>query len=301
MTRNANRVKLDIMSQINHIKIVQAGRFLKLFKNDAQFATPIFRLNQQRKNLQFVIVFKVDDGDDFYVLNHSQKGYSERIWRVKTFTKTTLYQGMMSVPIKARESIQILQVPSDKKTLKDYITYYNQSQIDELLYGKSRDNDDIYDPFRDAHSAIFHTEPDKDDAMIYEDYQGIQDFHPFLAEADSYLPLSCTYNDPKRGISIEIQLMGWYYLGQQLKISWKPANRSHARWRSSIVAIDRKTRRYFFQGNIYQAKGTDPVFLDYLTFIFQDIGQNSRAAQAEFDRFIQEIKAQERMALLKLR
>ena len=86
---------------------------------------------------------------------------------------------------------------------------------------------------------------------------------------------------------------------QQLKINWKPDNQHNARWRSSVVAIDRKTRRYFFQGNIYQEKGTDPVFLENL--LFDCDLKNSRAAKAEFDRFIQEIKEQEREALLKLR
>ena len=76
--------------------------------------------------------------------------------------------------------------------------------------------------------------------------------------------------------------MGWYYHGQQLKISWKPDNQHNARWRSSVVAIDRKTRRYFFQGNIYQEKGTDPVFLENL--LFDCDLKNSRAAKAEFDR-----------------
>ena len=33
---------------------------------------------------------------------------------------------MAKVPVKARETIQILQVPSDKKQLKDYITYYDK-------------------------------------------------------------------------------------------------------------------------------------------------------------------------------
>ena len=76
-------------------------------------------------------------------------------------------------------------------------------------------------------------------------------------------------------------------------------NQLNARWRSSVVVIDRKTRRYFFQGNIYQEKGTDPVFLENLSFDC-DL-KNSRAVKAEFDRFIQEIKEQEREALLKLR
>ena len=45
--------------------------------------------------------------------------------------------------------------------------------------------------------------------------------------------------------------------------------------------------------------GTDPVFLENL--LFDCDLKNSRAAKAEFDRFIQEIKEQEREALLKLR
>ncbi|WP_288263885.1 hypothetical protein [uncultured Streptococcus sp.] len=286
------------MTQEKHIRLVKAGPFLKLFKRDTQYATPIFRIDQKRKNLQFVIVFKLDESADFYVLNRSEKGYSKELKRIKVFTKSQLYNAMAKVPVKARETIQILQVPSDKKQLKDYITYYDKESIDWLSYSKAVDFGDVYNPFRDAHSSLFHTDS-TDSAVSYDDYQGIQDFHPFSVLDNHAQALPCRYQDPIRQKTISLQLMGWYFLGQQLKISWKPDNQHNARWRSSVVAIDRKTRRYFFQGNIYQEKGTDPVFLENLLFGC-DL-KNSRAAKAEFDRFIQEIKEQEREALLKLR
>lgn len=292
------RVKLETMTQEKHIRIVKAGLFLKLFKKDTQYATPIFRIDQKRKNLQFVIVFKLDESADFYVLNRSEKGYSKELKRIKVFTTSQLYNAMAKVPIKARETIQILQVPSDKKQLKDFITYYDKASIDWLSYGKTVALADVYNPFRDAHSSLFHTDS-TDSAVSYDDYQGIQDFHPFSVLENHAQALPCRYQDPIRQKTISLQLMGWYFLGQQLKISWKPDNQHNARWRSSVVAIDRKTRRYFFQGNIYQEKGTDPVFLENLSFDC-DL-KNSRAAKAEFDRFIQEIKEQERVALLKLR
>lgn len=292
------RVKLETMTQEKHTRIVKAGPFLNLFKKDAQYATPIFRIDQKRKNLQFVIVFKLDESADFYVLNRSEKGYSKELKRIKVFTTSQLYNAMAKVPVKARETIQILQVPSDKKQLKDYITYYDKASIDWLSYGKTVALDDVYNPFRDAHSSLFHTDS-TDSAVSYDDYQGIQDFHPFSVLDNHAQALSCRYQDPIRQKIVSLQLMGWYFLGQQLKISWKPDNQHNARWRSSVVAIDRKTRRYFFQGNIYQEKGTDPVFLENLSFDC-DL-KNSRAAKAEFDRFIQEIKEQERVALLKLR
>ncbi|WP_423214542.1 hypothetical protein [Streptococcus equinus] len=286
------------MTQEKHIRLVKAGPFLNLFKKDAQYATPIFRIDQKRKNLQFVIVFKLDESADFYVLNRSEKGYSKELKRIRVFTKSQLYNAMAKVPIKARETIQILQVPSDKKQLIDYITYYDKASIDWLSYGKTVALDDVYNPFRDAHSSLFHTDS-TDSAVSYDDYQGIQDFHPFSVLDNHAQALPCRYQDPIRQKTISLQLMGWYFLGQQLKISWKPDNQHNARWRSSVVAIDRKTRRYFFQGNIYQEKGTDPVFLENL-LLDCDL-KNSRAAKAEFDRFIQEIKEQERVALLKLR
>lgn len=292
------RVKLETMTQEKHIRLVKAGPFLNLFKKDAQYATPIFRIDQKRKNLQFVIVFKLDESADFYVLNRSEKGYSKELKRIRIFTKSQLYNAMAKVPIKVRETIQILQVPSDKKQLKDYITYYDNASIDWLSYGKTVALDDVYNPFRDAHSSLFHTDS-TDSAVSYDDYQGIQDFHPFSVLDNHAQALSCCYQDPIRQKIVSLQLMGWYFLGQQLKISWKPDNQHNARWRSSVVAIDRKTRRYFFQGNIYQEKGTDPVFLENLSFDCDS--KNSRAAKAEFDRFIQEIKEQERVALLKLR
>ncbi|TFH46000.1 hypothetical protein E3305_01390 [Streptococcus equinus] len=286
------------MTQEKHIRLVKAGPFLNLFKKDAQYATPIFRIDQKRKNLQFVIVFKLDESADFYVLNRSEKGYSKELKRIKVFTKSQIYNAMAKVPIKARETIQILQVPSDKKQLKDFITYYDKASIEWLSYGKTVALDDVYNPFRDAHSSLFHTDS-TDSAVSYDDYQGIQDFHPFSVLDNHAQALPCRYQDPIRQKTISLQLMGWYFLGQQLKISWKPDNQHNARWRSSVVAIDRKTRRYFFQGNIYQEKGTDPVFLENL--LFDCDLENSRAAKAEFDRFIQEIKEQERVALLKLR
>ncbi len=297
MTISFDHVKLEIMMQKKHTRLVRAGKFLKLFKKDTQYATPIFRIDQKRKNLQFIIVFKLED-DDFYVLNRSEKGYSKELKRIKVFTKSQLYNAMAKVPIKARETIQILQVPSDKKLLKDYVTYYDKASIDWLTFGKKANLDDVYDPFRDAHSSLFHSD-DSDNAISYDDYQGIQDFHPFSVLDNHAQALPCRYQDPIRQKIVSLQLMGWYYHGQQLKISWKPDNQAKARWRSSVVAIDRKTRRYFFQGNIYQEKGTDPVFLENLSFDC-DL-KNSRAAKAEFDRFIQEIKEQERVALLKLR
>ncbi|UVF03629.1 hypothetical protein [Streptococcus equinus] len=287
------------MMQMKHTRLVQAGKFLKLFKKDTQYATPIFRIDQKRKNLQFVIVFKLDESADFYVLNRSEKGYSKELKRIKVFTTSMLYNAMMSVLIKARETIQILQVPSSRDDQKDYITYYNQADMDWIAYGKKID--DVYDPFRDAHSSIFHNEWQDEQLLSYEDYQGIQDFHPFSVKDDQANPLSCFYKDPIRKQNINLQVMGWYYLGQQLKISWKPDNRYKARWRSSVVAIDKKTGKYFFQGNIYRQKGTDPVFLDHLLIDFQGAGQNSRAAETEYHRFIEEIKEQERVALLKLR
>jgi hypothetical protein len=298
VTISFDHVKLEIMMQMKHTRLVRAGKFLKLFKKDTQYATPIFRIDQKRKNLQFVIVFKLDESDDFYVLNRSEKGYSKELKRIKVFTTSMLYNAMMSVPIKARETIQILQVPSGKKLLKDYVMYYDKASIDWLTFGKKANLDDVYDPFRDAHSALFHSD-DSDNAISYDDYQGIQDFHPFSLLDNQAVALPCFYQDPIKNKQIALQLMGWYYHGQQLKISWKPDNQVKARWRSSVVAIDRKTRRYFFQGNIYQEKGTDPVFLENLS-LDCDL-KNSRAAKAEFDRFIKEIKEQERVALLKLR
>lgn len=253
------------MKHIAHTHIVKAGHFLKLFKNDAQFSTPIFRRDKKRKNLQFVIVFK--DANGSYALNHSQQGYSSYLKRLKTFSQKTLYQGILSVPAKARASVQVLQVPSDR------------------------------DPFRDAHSVVFQQDT-KASEMTYEDYQGIQDFHPFLTLKDQATEVFCTYQDHNKNQAISLSLMGWYYLGQQLKISWKPNSQPKARWRSSLLAIDKKSKRYFFQGNIYQEKGTDPVFLENLTFQPQKSRANSQAVAAEFQRLIQEIKQQERAALL---
>ena len=140
------------MKHTAHTHIVKAGHFLKLFKNDAQFSTPIFRRDKKRKNLQFVIVFK--DANGSYALNHSQQGYSSYLKRLKTFSQKTLYQGILSVPAKARASVQVLQVPSDRKVRASDVTYYSDAEIEAIL-SKKKVIEEVYDPFRDAHSVVF--------------------------------------------------------------------------------------------------------------------------------------------------
>lgn len=301
MTKATKHAKLVSMKQELSFNIVQAGQFLKLFKNDTLYDRPVIRINKNRKNLQFVIVFKLDQSDTFYLLNRSKNGYSDQLQRIRTFSPSGLYQAMMTVPLRARNSLQILQVPSDGKDIKPYIRYYDDREITSVLGAKKGIPDGVFNPFRDAHSALFHKESRDFDTVPSEDYQGIQDFHPFLTDGDQVLALPASYQDPLRGKSTSLQLMGWYYLDQQLKISWKPVSQGRARWRSSMVAIDKKTRRYFFQGNIYKERGTDPVFIENLQIHWQNFSEKSRADQAEFARFLHAIKEQERAALLKLR
>lgn len=130
-----------------------------------------------------------------------------------------LYNAMMSVPIKARETIQILQVPSDKKLLKAYVTYYDKASIDWLCFGKKANLDDVYDPFRDAHSALFHSD-DSDNAISYDDYQGIQDFHPFSLLDNQAVATPCFYQDPKKQANcsaIDGLVLSWAAAQNQLE------------------------------------------------------------------------------------
>lgn len=133
--------------------------------------------------------------------------------------------------------------------------------------------------------------------MTYEDYQGIQDFHPFLTLKDQATEVFCTYQDHNKNQAISLSLMGWYYLGQQLKISWKPNSQPKARWRSSLLAIDKRPSVISFRA-IFTKKRA-PI----LSFGKSDLSAtksraNSQAVAAEFQRLIQEIKQQERAALL---
>ena len=139
------------------------------------------------------------------------------------------------------------------------MTYYDKASIDWLCFGKKANLDDVYDPFRDAHSALFHSD-DSDNAISYDDYPGYSGFPSFSLLDNQAVATPCFYQDPKKNKQIALQLMGWYYHGQQLKINWKPDNQHNARWRSSVVAIDRKTRRYFFKEIFIKKKELTPSF-----------------------------------------
>ncbi|MBF0700229.1 hypothetical protein [Streptococcus danieliae] len=275
------------------VRLLVAGKFLSLFKNDQQYQTPVIRINKNRKNLAFVILFKLDpQSERVYVLNRSQQGYSDQPQRLKIFKKASLYTGMLQVPPKARGTIQILQVDPKDPQLKEGLRYYSQEELALISQGRAGELD-VYDPFRYAHSSRFADQEQGADPQSLQEYLGIQGFHPFIQEGEDVLPLSCTYQDPLRRTASRLQLLGWYYLDQQLKISWKPLTTEKSRWRSSLLSIDKKSRRYFFQGNLYQEKGTDPIFLEQLKFQAQE-------TPPEYFRMVEELQTQERQALLRM-
>lgn len=275
------------------VRLLAAGKFLSLFKNDQQYQTPVIRINKNRKNLAFVILFKLDpQSERVYVLNRSQQGYSDQPQRLKIFKKASLYTGMLQVPPKARGTIQILQVDPKDPQLKEGLRYYSQEELALISQGRAVELD-VYDPFRYAHSSRFADQEQGSDPQSLQEYLGIQGFHPFIQEGEDVLPLSCTYQDPLRRTASRLQLLGWYYLDQQLKISWKPLTTEKSRWRSSLLSIDKKSRRYFFQGNLYQEKGTDPIFLEQLKFQAQE-------TPPEYVRMVEELQTQERQALLRM-
>lgn len=282
-----------LIPMMKEVRLLAAGKFLSLFKNDQQYQTPVIRINKNRKNLAFVILFKLDpQSERVYVLNRSQQGYSDQPQRLKIFKKASLYTGMLQVPPKARGTIQILQVEAQDPRLKETLRYYSQEELSLIAQGRAAELD-VYNPFRYAYSSRFSDQEQGVALQPLQEYLGIQDFHPFIQEGEDALPLSCTYQDPLRRTASRLQLLGWYYLDQQLKISWKPLTAEKSRWRSSLLSIDKKSKRYFFQGNLYQEKGTDPIFLEQLKLQTQE-------APAEYVRMVEELQTQEQKALLRM-
>lgn len=266
-----------------HNRIVKAGRYLNFLKNDPLNQVPILRYDKKRKGLTFVIVFQL--ADSVQILNRSENGYSSRLERIRFFDEKSIQVGLNLIPTVARESAQVLQVPGKEKIYRDWIRYYQPQEL-VVLAGGQEIPENIYNPFRDARTwdggDVSQAE------FEYKDYEGIQDFRPFWPQRESE-PLVCRLTD----VGADLLLMGWYYHGPQLKISWRP-DRSGARWRSSLVAVDRKTGRTFFQGNLLQVeRASVPIFFDKLEI------KNHRGS--ELSALYQEIEQQVRAATLKER
>lgn len=266
-----------------HNRLVKAGRYLSFLKNDPLNQVPILRYDKKRKGLTFVIVFQL--ADSVQILNRSEKGYSSRLERVRFFDEKSLQAGLNRIPNVARESAQVLQVPGKGKGDRDWIRYYRPQEL-MFLAGGQEVSEDVYNPFRDARTWDGGEFGQAD--FEYRDYEGIQDFRPFWPQGESQ-PLVCRFSD----VGADLLLMGWYYHGPQLKVSWRP-DRKGARWRSSLVAVDRKTGRTFFQGNLFQVeRASVPIFFDKLEI------KNHKGS--ELDVLYQEIEKQIRAATLKER
>ena len=92
-------------------------------------------------------------------------------------------------------------------------------------------------------------------------YRDLREFHPFLGDKDRVLSVPCYYGKSK------LYLMGWHILNGKLKIRWKPDHDRAERWRSSMICIDRRSKKIFFQGDIYfNSPGSHPIFLRDLRF-----------------------------------
>ena len=78
------------------------------------------------------------------------------------------------------------------------MTYYDKASIDWLCFWQeSQPRRCFMIPFVMRTRRFFHSD-DSDNAISYDDYQGIQDFHPFSLLDNQAVATPCFYQDPKK-------------------------------------------------------------------------------------------------------
>ncbi|MFS1664647.1 hypothetical protein [Streptococcus sp. zg-JUN1979] len=280
------------------------GQLLQLPPFHFFYEIPIAQQSTSSDNDNYIIAFKAED-KVLFVNTEALDGQADSLASASHLSAETLLVGLGAVPSPYWESCYILEVPQNEtqkgaelaNVLKHY-SYIDLFQDMEEQYHRPHVSA-VYDPYRYAYT-IDEKEVSKDKhftKIAKKDYEGIRDFHPFIkTNRGNVYSVSCTYQDKEKAKTPKIYLMGWYfYDNKQLKISWKPAHTRKSRWRSSLVSVDKRTERFFFQGELYK-KGSFPIFLDQLSFNNKTY---EKQLKHEFDAFLSIIEEQKEKANLR--
>ncbi|MGQ7338172.1 hypothetical protein ACTGYP_09740 [Streptococcus suis] len=285
------------------MKTMSLGKLLELPHFHHFYSLPIIENIATPGN--YIVVFKLESQTVFVDLE-SETGYTSEARFASHFDKDNLLVGLGAVPYESWTTCYILEVQKNINlrgvSLSYIVENYGNLKIFEDLLQKYKEHNrtTIYDPYRYSYT-VDEKKYEKDSKLNIvprNEYEKIRDFHPFLqTNRGNVYAVPCLYKDHKRNRETKIYIMGWYFYENQLKISWKPSHSRRSRWRSSIVFIDKRTDKFFFQGELYK-KGTFPIFLEQL--VIQN-KQNQSRLDASFSAFVSIIEKQKMAAKLRIK
>ncbi|HFI0428606.1 TPA: hypothetical protein ACGOZO_000540 [Streptococcus suis] len=285
------------------MKTMTLGKLLELPHFHHFYSLPIRENTATSGN--YIVVFKLESQTVFVDLE-SETGHTYESRFASHFDKDNLLIGLGAVPYESWTTCYVLEVQKNINrrgvSLSYIVENYGNLKIFEDLIQKYKEHNrtTIYDPYRYSYT-VDEKKYEKDSKLNIvprNEYEKIRDFHPFLqTNRGNVYAVPCLYKDHKRNRETKIYIMGWYFYENQLKISWKPSHSRKSRWRSSIVFIDKRTDKFFFQGELYK-KGTFPIFLEQL--IIQN-KQNQSRLDASFSAFVSIIEKQKMAAKLRIK
>lgn len=253
----------------------------------------------------YIITFGMTDEPLFVDLD-SPIGQTNQARMASHFQQDTLFIGLGAVPLDQLDTCQLLEVPAKTNhkgiDTPNLLAYHGHLPLFRKMAEqlRAREQMTVYDPYR--YSYTINEKQKENDRQLTivprKEYEKIRDFHPFLqTNRGKVYAVPAYYHDRKREKVQKIYLMGWYFYEKQLKLSWKPSHSRKSRWRSSIVSVDKKTDRFFFQGELYK-KGSYPIFLDSLELTNKTYQER---LDREFSALLQIINEQKQKALLRLK
>ncbi|NQH33207.1 hypothetical protein HO665_02970 [Streptococcus suis] len=274
---------------------MKLGQLLDLPTFHQLYSIPIERKAEQHEN--YIIVFS--QGETLFVDSQSENGQTSQARFASHFTREQLLIGLGAVPLDSLDTCRILDIQPNISH-RGATTPYLLENYGSLPHFKKmaeryrvHERSIIFDPYRYSYT-VDEKKIAKDRGFTIvdqKDYEKIRDFKPFLqTNRGTIYALPCTYHDIKRQQETKIYIMGWYFYNQQIKISWKPSHSRKARWRSSIIFIDKITDKFFFQGELYK-KGSFPIFLENLA-LSTGTSQKFPAVKQTYDHFLDTVNQQ---------
>ncbi|MGQ7461147.1 hypothetical protein ACTGZQ_01085 [Streptococcus suis] len=282
---------------------ITIGKLLNLPSFHHFYSIPVLQLSDLPES--FLIVYK-NENNIVYVDLQGESGKNLESRFASHFDIDNLLVGLGAVPYESWTNCYVLEVQKNINRRGVGLAYimenYGNLKIFENLLQKYKEHNrtTIYDPYRYSYT-VDEKKYEKDSKLNIvprNEYEKIRDFHPFLqTKRGNVYAVPCLYKDHKRNRETKIYIMGWYFYEYHLKISWKPSHSRKSRWRSSIVFIDNRTDKFFFQGELYK-KGTFPIFLEQL-LIQNKHYQNH--LDASFSAFVSIIEKQQKAAKLRIK
>lgn len=278
------------------------GELLKLPHYHHFYHLPVhFPTSNHHQSLDRLLIAFLEDGQVSFVALDQERGLTSALAKANSFKQKDVLAGLSAVPLSKLSSVELFALaPKDQPSVRRlHQLYPNVKLLEPLFLANPQHLTDDYDPYRYTRTA------DKTKTGLPTTSEGRSDINYDQAlqafsrrRTGEPAELAMIYTDPKSQQQVKIFVRGWYFLNGKppLQLSWQPTHTRKSPYRSSHIFIDKTSKAFFFQGEIYKQKQA-PVFIKDLKFS----SKPSAKVEQNWLNFLQKMEALDYKGLIELK